>query len=150
MVTREKYYKLILKYLSNLGIFSNVLTIALAILYFFLPANFILYDVFGIVLILSWTLNLALIYLIDKFLNKNVPIGKRINRLSYYYIALSIGSILLMVFGVILSAFIISGFILVLGNVMIILGFLIITLYGINFSIVTFTNINTRGVWKFE
>ncbi len=149
-MTRERYYKSILKYLSNLGIFTNVLTIALAILYFFLPANFILYDVFGIVLILSWTLNLALVYLTDKFLNKNVPIGKRINRLSYYYIALSIGSVLLMVFGVVISAFIISGFILVLGNVMIILGFLIITLYGINFSIVTFTNINTRGVWKFE
>jgi len=149
-VTREKYYKSILKYLSNLGIFTNVLTIALAILYFFLPAHFILYDVFGIALILSWTLNLVLIYLIDKFLNKNIPIGKRINRLSYYYLALSIASVLLMVFGVVLSAFIISGFILILGNVMIILGFLIITLYGINFSIVTFNNINTRGVWKFE
>jgi len=55
-----------------------------------------------------------------------------------------------MVFGVIFSAFIISGTILVLGNIMIISGFLITNLYGFHFCIVTFTNIDNRGAWNFE
>ena len=149
-MTREKYYKSILKFFSNLGIFTNIITLALAILYYFLPVNFILYDVFGYTLILSWMLNVVLIYFTDKLLNKNAPIGKKINRLSYYYLALFITSILLMVFGVIFSAFIISGPILILSNIMIIAGFLITNLYGFHFCIVTFTNIDNRGAWNFE
>ena len=147
---KEKYSKAVIKYLSNLGIFLSAFSLSLGILYFFIPVNFILYDLFGLVLIISWFLNGALVYFTDIYLNKNIQVGKRINRLSYYYLALFIASILLMVFGVIFSAFIIGGPILVLGNIMIISGFLITNLYGFHFCIVTFTNIDNRGAWTFE
>ena len=147
---KEKCGKAVIKYLSKLGIFLSAFSLSLGILYFFLPTNSILYDIFGFALILSWFLNGALVYFTDIYLNKNFHMGKRINRLSYYYLALFIASILLMVFGVILSAFIISGPILVLGNIMIISGFLITNLYGFHFCIVTFTNIGNRGAWNFE
>ena len=147
---KEKYSKAVIKYLSKLGIFLSAFSLSLGIFYFFLPTNSILYDLFGLALVISWFLNGALIYFTDIYLNKNFHIGKRINRLSYYYLALFIASILLMVFGVIFSAFIISGPILVFGNIMIISGFLITTLYGFHFCIVTFTNIDNRGVWTFE
>jgi len=147
---KEKCSKAVIKYLSKVGIFLSAFSLSLGIFYFFLPINSILYDLFGLALIISWLLNGALIYLTDIYLNKNVLIGKRINRLAYYYLALFIASILLMVFGVIFSAFIISGILLVLGNIMIISGFLITNLYGFHFCIVTFTNINNRGAWTFE
>jgi len=149
-MTREKYYKSVIKSLSNLGIFLSTGSLSLAVLYFFFPANSLLYDILGYTLIISWFLNAALVYFTDIYLNKNFPMGKRINRISYYYLALFIASILLMVFGVIFSAFIISGILLVLGNVMIISGFLITILYGFHFCIVTFTNIDNRGAWTFE
>jgi hypothetical protein len=147
---KEKYSKVVIKYLSKLGIFLSAISLSLGILYFFFPINSILYDIFGEVLIISWFLNGALVYFTDIYLNKNIHMGKRINRLSYYYLALFIVSILLMVFGVIFSAFIISGILLVLGNIMIVSGFLITNLYGFHFCIVTFTNIGIRGVWNFE
>jgi len=147
---KEKYRKNIIKYFSNLGIFLSTFSLSLGILYFFFPINSILYDLFGLVLIISWFLNGALVYFTDIYLNKNIYMGKRINRLSYYYLALFITSILLMAFGVIFSAFIISGPLLVLGNIMIISGFLISNLYGFHFCIVTFTNIDNRGAWNFE
>jgi len=140
----------VIKYLSNLGIFLSVFSLSLGILYFFFPVNSILFDIFGLILISLWLLNGALVYFTDIYLNKNIQVGKRINRLSFYYLALFIVSILLMVFGVIFSAFIISGILLVLGNIMIISGFLINNLYGFHFCIVTFTNINNRGAWTFE
>ena len=147
---KEKYSKAVIKYLSNLGIFLSAFSLSLGIFYFFFPINSFLFDVFGVVLIISWFLNGALVYFTDICLNKNIYVGKRINRISFYYLALFILSILLMVFGVIFSAFIISGILLVLGNTMIISGFLINNLYGFHFCIVTFTNINNRGAWTFE
>ena len=147
---KENFGKSAIKYLSKVGIFLSAFSLALGIFYFFLPTNSTLYDLFGFALIISWVLNAALVYFTDIYLNKNFYIGKRINRLSYYYLALFITSILLMVFGVIFSAFIISGPLLVLGNIMIISGFLISNLYGFHFCIVTFTNINNRGAWTFE
>ena len=147
---KEKCSKAAIKYLSKLGIFLSAISLSLGIFYFFLPTNSTLYDLFGFVLIISWFLNGALVYFTDIYLNKNFYMGKRINRLSYYYLTLFITSILLMLFGVIFSAFIISGPILVLGNIMIISGFLLSNLYGFHFCIVTFTNINNRGAWTFE
>jgi len=147
---KEKYSKAVIKYLSKLGIFLSAFSLSLGIIYFFFPANSILYDLFGLVLIVSWVLNAALVYFTDIYLNKDFPMGKRINRLSYYYLALFIASILLMAFGVIFSAFIISGALLVLSNIMIISGFLISILYGFHFCIMIFTNIDDRGAWNFE
>jgi len=146
---KEKWSKAVIKYLSKLGIFLSAFSLSLGIFYFFLPTNSILYDLLGLALIISWLFNAALVYFTDIYLNKNFHIGKRINRISYYYLALFIASILLMVFGVIFSAFIISGILLVLGNVMIISGFLITNIYGFHFCIVTFTNIENRGAWIF-
>jgi len=147
---KENFSKTVIKYLSKLGIFLSIFSLSLAIFYFFFPVNSLLYDILGFTLIISWFLNAGLVYVTDIYLNKNFHIGKRINRISYYYLALFIASILLMVFGVIFSAFIIDGILLVLGNTMIISGFLITTLYGFHFCIVTFTNIDNRGVWIFE
>jgi len=147
---KENFGKAAIKYLSKLGIFLSPFSLSLGIFYFFLPVNSILYDLLGIALILSWFLNAALVYFSDVYLNKSHTVGKRINRLSYYYLTLFIASILLMIFGVIFSAFIIGGPVYVLGNLMIISGFLITILYGFHFCIVTFTNINNRGVWNFE
>ena len=147
---KEKYSRALIKYLSKFGIFLSAFSLSLGIIYFFFPTNSILYDLFGLALIVSWVLNAGLVYFTDIYLNKDFHMGKRINRLSYYYLALFIASILLMVFGVVFSAFIISGTLLVLGNIMIISGFLISNLYGFHFCIVTFTNIDNRGAWSFE
>lgn len=147
---KEKYINSTIKCLSNLGIFIHIISLSLAILYFIFPKNSFLYDLLGYTLIFSWLLNAILIYTLDRSLNKSGQIGKQLNRISYYYLALFIASILLMVFGVIFSTFIISGPLLMLGNVMIISGFLFTVIYGLHFCLMTYNNVNTRGVWKYE
>ena len=149
-MNKEKHRKAAIKNLSNLGIFIHIVTLSIAIFYFFFPANLFLYDILGFTLISSWLLSGILIYTLDISLNKSVQIGKHLNKISYYYLALFIASIILMVFGVIFSTYMISGIPLMLGNIMIILGFLITTIYGLNFCIMIYTNVNTRGAWKHE
>ena len=146
----EKYCKAVLKNLSNLGIFTHIITLSIAFIYFIFPGNSFLYDILGFTLISSWILNGILIYTLDISLNKSVQIGKNLNKISYNYLVLFIASIVLMIFGVIFSTYMISGILLMLGNIMIILGFIITTFYGLHFCIMTYTNINNRGAWKYE
>lgn len=142
--------QIILKKISNLSIFLNVIAAALGILYFIMSSPFILYDIFGVFLICSWSFNLYLLFIIDKYLNKSSKIGKKINRHSYYFIISFILSILMIVFGIIFTTFILSGFLAILGSLMIISGFFIIVIYGIYFSLLIFSSNEIREGWNFD
>jgi len=142
--------QIILKKISNLSIFLNVITAALGILYFIMSSPFILYDIFGVFLICSWSFNLLLLFMIDKYLNKSSKLGKKINRHSYYFIISFILSILMIVFGIIFTAFILSGFLAILGSLMIISGFFIIVIYGIYFSLLIFSSNEINEGWNFD
>jgi len=142
--------QIILKKISNLSIFLNVIAAALGILYFIMSSPFILYDIFGVFLICSWSFNLLLLFMIDKYLNKSSKLGKKINRHSYYFIISFILSILMIVFGIIFTAFILSGFLAILGSLMIISGFFIIVIYGIYFSLLIFSSNEINEGWNFD
>jgi hypothetical protein len=142
--------KKILQLISKISIFSHVLSCALGIFYFTVTVNSIIYDFFGYIVFISWFSSILILCMDNKYLNKSTIIGKKINRLSYYFLASFIGSILLLIFGNIFTSFFIQGFLLILGWFMIILGFFIITLFGLHISLSTFLNIDDRGVWNFE
>ncbi len=142
--------KIFLKNISNLSIFLNIITSALGILYLIMPPSpSILYDVFGVFMIFSWSLNLIMLSIIDKYLNKSSTMGKKINRHSYFFIISFIICLLMMVFGIILTNFILSGFIVILGSLMIISGFFLIVIYGIYYSLLIFTTLSKEG-WNFD
>jgi len=142
--------KKVLQSLSKIAIFLNVLSCALGILYFVISVNSLIYDIFGYIFFISWLVNIFIICMDNKYLNKSSKLGKKINRLTYYYLSSFIGSILLLAFGNIFTSFFLKGFLLILGRLMIIFGFYIITLFGLHFSLSTFLNIDDRGVWNFE
>jgi len=141
--------QIFLKKLSNVSIFLNIITSALGILYLIMPSPSILYDVFGVFMIFSWSLNLIILSIIDKYLNKSSTIGKKINRHSYFFIVSFIICLLMMVFGIILTNFILSGFLAILGSLMIISGFFLIVIYGIYYSLLIFTTLSKEG-WNFD
>ncbi|NHJ24712.1 MAG: hypothetical protein EAX89_09060 [Candidatus Lokiarchaeota archaeon] len=91
-----------------------------------------------------------MVYFEDKYLIKSTEIGKRINRNSYYFIASFIIGILLILFGIIFTTFILEGFLYILGYIMNISGFFLISGYIVHFSLITYENIDKEGVWKFE
>jgi hypothetical protein len=139
-----------LKIISQLNIILGVISCALSIIYFLIPVNSIIYDFFGVTFLIFWLINLIIIYFSNNYLDKSTKIGKKINRLSYYYLASFIGCVLLLVFGVIFTSFIMTGILYIIGLFMIISGFYTITLFGLHLSLTTFLNINSRGAWKFE
>jgi hypothetical protein len=139
-----------MKQASNISIFLNIITSALGILYLIMPSTSILYDVFGVFMIFSWSLNLLLLFISDKYLNKSSTIGKKINRHSYFFIISFILCILMILFGIIFTNFILSGFPAILGSLMIISGFFIIVIYGTYYSLLIFLSNDITEGWNFD
>ncbi len=140
----------IVKQVSKISIFLNIITSSLGILYLIMPSPSILYDIFGIFMIFTWSSDLLILFTIDKFLNKSSIIGKKINRHSYFFIMSFIFCIIMIVFGIIFTNFIISGFLAILGSLMIISGFFIIAIYGIYYSLLIFSNNDIKEGWNFD
>jgi len=150
MLEKSNIPKKLAKSLSQLGIFLPILSCAFGILYFSFSVNSFIFDVFGVVLIASWLLNILILLIDDSYLNKSSVIGKKINRLTYYNIVSFIIGVLLITWGVILTAFILDGFLFVLAFLMIIIGFFGIEIISLQLALTTYLNIDNRGVWKFE
>ena len=150
MLDKSNIPKKLTKSLSQLGIFLHILSCAFGILYFSFPVNSFIFDLFGVILIASWLLNILILLIDDTYLNKSTVIGKKLNRLTYYNITLFIIGILLILCGVMIAAFILDGFLLYLAFFMIILGFFGIEMISLQLTLATFLNIDNRGVWKFE
>ena len=150
MLEKSNIPKKLTKSLSQLGIFLHILSCAFGILYFSFPVNSFVFDIFGVILIASWLLNIIILLIDDTYLNKSTVIGKKLNRLTYYNIALFIIGVLLILCGVMIAAFILDGFLLYIALLMIILGFFGIEMISLQLALTTFLNIDNRGVWKFE
>ena len=150
MLEKSKIPKKLAKSLSQLGIFLHILSCAFGIMYFSFPVNSFIFDIFGVILIASWLLNILILLIDDSYLNKSTVIGKKINRLTYYNIILFIIGVLLILWGIILTAFILDGFLFVIAFLMIIIGFFGIEMISLQLALATFLNIDNRGVWKFE
>ncbi|GAI63989.1 unnamed protein product [marine sediment metagenome] len=119
-------------------------------MYFSFPVNSLIFDIFGVILIASWLFNILILLIDDSYLNKSTVIGKKLNRLTYYNIILFIIGVLLIMWGVILTAFILDRFLFVIAFLMIIIGFFGIEMVSLQLALTTFLNIDNRGVWKFE
>ena len=139
-----------IKKASIINTIVHILSIAFGILYFINPTTFLLFDFFGIIFFTAWVLTLLLIVVNDKVLIKSSKYGKKINRHSYYLIASFISAILLIIFGVIFTAFILMGFLAVLGQIMIIFGFFIIIIYGFYYNMLVLRHIENREGWNLE
>ena len=150
MLEKSNIPKKLTKNLSQLGIFLHILSSAFGILYFSFPVNSFIFDIFGVILVASWLLNIVILLIDDSYLNKSTVIGKKLNRLTYYNITLFIIGILLILCGVMIAAFILEGFLLYIAFLMIILGFFGIEMISLQLTLATFLNVDNRGVWKFE
>ncbi|MHA1439548.1 MAG: alpha/beta hydrolase [Promethearchaeota archaeon] len=64
----------------------NLLCIAFGIIYLLIPISNIVYDVFGVILLITLFGNLLLIYLNSLKLNRTTKIGNRFNILCYFYL----------------------------------------------------------------
>ncbi|MHA1294534.1 MAG: hypothetical protein ACTSQJ_17985 [Promethearchaeota archaeon] len=140
------------KKLSYIIIFLNISTIICGIIYFIIPIYSIFWDIFGVLMVLTWILNFFLIYITGELLKKSNEIGKRINQMCYIFIVFFIIAMLLFVISDLLLSITTetNAIWLFLFVIPVYIGFFGISLFGIYFSYFNLKNLENRGVWKFE
>ncbi len=142
--------KQFLKKIINLNIFLNITGISFGILYFIFRARSLLFDALSILTILAWLINLYLTVVPVKHLKKSHVQGKKINRMTYYYLITFIIGILALTLGTTFAAFILQGILLTFLELLIILGYFIILIYGLCLTLRIFQTIDDEGVWMLE
>ncbi len=149
MITEKSTPKKLLSSCCKVSFVLNILTICFAIAYFaLLPPYNLLINLFGVVLISSWLLNIFILVLIDKYVNKSTTIGKSINRFSYYYIFFFMLSLLLILIGLLLSMLIVDitqTLFVVWVYLVELFGLIGIAFLGIYFNVIVNTRLNIRG-----
>ncbi|MFO8017394.1 MAG: hypothetical protein R6U96_02065 [Promethearchaeia archaeon] len=132
----------------------NLLTLCFGIAFQVISTYNPFFDFAGILLILSWLMNLYLIYELDKTLVKTNKIGKIINRYSYYFIVFFIAAVFLIFMGVVFQSIILKGEFYMIGTILyhvnISVGLIGVAVLGIFFSILTLLTIDKREVFNFE
>ncbi|TKJ20046.1 MAG: hypothetical protein CEE42_15100 [Promethearchaeota archaeon Loki_b31] len=88
-----------IKNVSYLSVVLNLASIILGIIYLVKPLYSFLWDVFGIILLISLFVNLLLVYLnLDKINNAN-RLGKRTSLICYFYLVFMIFAMLSLMSG---------------------------------------------------
>lgn len=88
-----------IKNVSMASAILNLASIGLGIMYLVNPIYSLLWDIFGVILIVTLIGNLILVYVSTSKLNKTSKEGNRINLLCYFYLVFCIVAMFLMLFG---------------------------------------------------
>ncbi len=149
MKNKIKSINKIIEYNSKLNIILNFLTICFIIPFYFYHFSIILFNIFGIIILLSWLSNLIFSYLIDRFLIKNIQDNPRLIRKSYRFLIFFSYSILLIMISIAISNIIIEGLTFTIGlvfsYVLQLLGFFVISISSIELSYIVLKEINNKN-----
>jgi len=150
----REYPKNLIDKCCKLSAILNILSFCFGIAYFVIPVHSIMLDIFGVILLVSWFLNISIIFIVDKYLNKSSLRGKKINRFLYYYLVFFIVGLILMVLSVAVSNFLLIGensFIISMVVVADTLaGLLGIAILGVYLAMIIYINLENSEVFNFE
>ncbi len=128
----------------------NVVSLVLGVIYYAVSTTALwwLWNVQGVIMIISWLLNMLLVYINDRVLIKSNEIGKRINLLSYIFLVYTIIAMFMLFFYTFIVSFVdISTSIVI---VIALSGFIGISVFGIVLAYLDIKNLENRSVWKIE
>jgi len=134
------------------SIFTNLLAISFAIAYLAIPIYNIAWDIFGVVLILTWIADFAIILMNEKYLNKADDKGKHLNRVVYIYLVyIIVATLCLMGKGLFTTGTAVpSTFSQTISYILIAIGIFGVFLFGLFLTFLDLINFEERGAWKFE
>jgi hypothetical protein len=137
-----------IKYLCIIIFVANISSIILGVLHYFIGLNIIIGNIFSILIVISWFLNVGLIIFDEYKVDKSSILGKKINLLGYGFLFVHIIAILLLVGGLfLLNA---NWFSPLLQYSLILTGFISFFTYGAIFTYFNYKSLDSREVWKFE
>ncbi len=135
--------RMILKSVGLETAILNLLSAGLGIAYGIVPSYTVVWDVFGVLLIVAIFSNLGLIYLLDRCLVKTTARGKRLNKLSYWFLFFSgVTAILIPLANFLLSV--------TYSNQGLEVGALYTLLYFSNFGLLTFGAIIGYSAFRYS
>lgn len=144
----------VIKYYSKINIIFNFLTICFIIPYFFYHLSIILYDIFGIVILISWFSNLILSFLIERYLIEDITNNLEIIKKSFRFLIFFSYSILFIIISITISNLIIEGLSFIIGitisYILQIVGFLIISILGIELSYIVIKRMKNKESKQFK
>lgn len=145
-----KINKIQLKYFCWIIIIFNLITAVLGVLYYTLSTTrlFWLWNLQGILMFISWILNLLLVYINDQILIKSDNIGKKMNLLSYAFLAFIIFGMFFFTIHSLTTSFIDPP--IIVTYALALLALIGIAIFGILLAYLDIRNLENRGVWKFE
>ena len=131
-------------------IILNIISLILGLIYYAMTTTGLwwLWNVQGIIMFLTWLLNMLLVYINDRILIKSHVIGKKLNRLSYYSLVFTIIAMLLLFFHTFIVSFVDNS--LIIDLILALGAFIGIAAFGIALAYLDIKNLEERGVWKIE
>lgn len=145
-----KLHKSLLKYFCIIIIILNACSVVFGVMYYAFSTTqlFWLLNFIGIVIFISWLLNMLLVYLNDRFIIKSNEKGKKLNLLCYGFLGFTIIAMLFLFLHTFLLSFI--GTSLTITVILALVAIIGIAIFGILLAYFDIKNLENRGVWKFE
>lgn len=128
----------------------NIISLVIGLIYYAIASTRLwwIWNVQGIIMFLSWLLNMFLVYINDRILIKSHVIGKKLNRLSYYSLGFTIIAMLLLFFHTFIVSFVDNS--LIIDLILALGAFIGIAAFSIALAYLDIKNLEERGVWKIE
>lgn len=128
----------------------NIISLILGLIYYAMVTTRLwwLWNVQGIIMFLTWLLNMLLVYINDRILIKSHVIGKKLNRVSYYSLGFTIIAMFLLFFHTFIVSFVDNS--LIIDLILALVAFIGIAAFSIVLALLDIKNLEDRGVWKIE
>jgi hypothetical protein len=138
-----------IKNVSYASLILNLTSIILGIIYLAIPIYSILWDVFGVILMINLFNNFLLVYLTSICLNKTTKLGNKINYYCYVYLIFAIFAMLFMALGNFLIAIIYENvsFITIILYFIVFFGYFGFFGFGGLIAYVDVKNLDNRELW---
>ena len=145
-----KLNKLLLKTFCLIIIVLNLINAILGVLYYALSTTrlFWLWNLQGIIMFISWVLNLLLIYINDRILMKSDIMGRKMNLVSYGFLAFIIFAMFFFTIHSLTTSFIDPP--IIVTYALALLALIGIAIFGVLLAYLDIKNLENRGVLKVE
>ncbi|MFX0137983.1 MAG: hypothetical protein ACFFDN_30355 [Candidatus Hodarchaeota archaeon] len=139
-----------LRYFCLIVIVLNLVSVILGVFYYAFSTTtlFWLWNIQGIIMFISWLLNILLVYINDRVLMKSDAIGKKINLLSYGFLAFIIFAMFFFIIHSLTTSFIDPP--LLISYVLALLALIGISIFGVLLAFLDIKNLERRGVLNVE
>ena len=130
----------------------NLITLVLGIIYFAYPICSILWDIFGVIMIIAWFGTFGLIFINDLVLVKTDKIGKKINHFCYYCLAFYVLAWIFLLTNAGYSSVVPTTDVVrsTIFGLMTYIGFFGMALFGIYLAYLDIKYLENRGAWNLE